>query len=173
MDKESERRGSDATELEHRTFDDDKLVRFHHCDPAGIIFYPQYFILFNELVEDWFTRGLKVSFVDQVTKERVSIPMGRVECDFLAPSKIGDILRFSLRVERIGTSSIKLGIDVRHGEELRVRATLTVVLASLTTLKSIPISTDLRRRLEQYRYVPINLTELDTINAAATDINAR
>ena len=77
-------------------FEDDKLIRFHHCDPAGIIFYPQYFVLFNELIEDWFTRGLGISFVDQVTKERVSTPIGRVECDFVSASKIGDVLRFRL-----------------------------------------------------------------------------
>jgi 4-hydroxybenzoyl-CoA thioesterase len=126
------------------------LIRFHHCDPAGIIFYPQYFVLFNELVEDWFTRGLGVSFVDQVTKDRVSIPMGRIECDFIAPSKIGDVLSFSLQVERIGTSSIKLGIEVRLRGEVRVRALLTVVLASLETLKSVPVSDDLRSRMERY-----------------------
>ena len=43
-------------------FETDKLIRFHHCDPAGIVFYPQYFVLFNELVEDWFNAGLKVDF---------------------------------------------------------------------------------------------------------------
>ena len=26
-------------------FECDKLIRFHHCDPAGIVFYPQYFVL--------------------------------------------------------------------------------------------------------------------------------
>ena len=133
------------------------MIRFHHCDPAGIIFYPQYFILFNELVEDWFTRGLGVSFVEQVTKERVSIPMGRVECDFLAPSKIGDVLRFSLGVVRIGSSSIKLRIEVRHDEQVRVRAVLTVVLASLETLKSVPITDALRRKMERYA-MPIGAT---------------
>src|SRR5690606_32931039 len=126
------------------------LIRFHHCDPAGIIFYPQYFILFNELVEDWFTRGLGVSFVDQVTKDRVSIPMGRVECDFLAPSKIGDVLRFSLVVDRLGKSSIRLKITVSRDDEVRVRALLTVVLASLETLRSVPLSPDLRCRMERY-----------------------
>lgn len=136
------------------TFADDKLIRFHHCDPAGIIFYPQYFILFNELVEDWFTRGLRVSFVEQVTKEHVSIPMGRVECDFLAPSKIGDVLRFALQVERIGTSAITLRIIVQHEDEVRVRARLTVVLASLETLKSVPVSKDLRARMERYLLPP-------------------
>jgi len=131
-------------------FEDDKLIRFHHCDPAGIIFYPQYFILFNELIEDWFTRGLGISFVDQVTKERVSTPIGRVECDFVAASKLGDVLGFRLAVGRIGTSSIRLNIEVRHDEEVRVRAMLTVVRASLETLRSVPISQDLRRRMERY-----------------------
>ena len=131
-------------------FEDDKLIRFHHCDPAGIIFYPQYFILFNELIEDWFTHGLGISFVDQVTKERVSTPIGRVECDFVAASKIGDVLSFRLAVGRIGTSSIRLNIEVHHDEEVRVRAMLTVVRASLETLRSVPISQDLRRRMERY-----------------------
>ena len=136
--------------MQRTPFESDKLIRFHHCDPAGIIFYPQYFVFFNELVEDWFTKGLNVSFVEQVTQERVSMPMGRVECDFLAPSKIGDVLRFTLRVARIGRSSITLKIQCRSGDELRVRAHLTVVLASLETLRSVPISTDFRQRIERF-----------------------
>ena len=35
------------------------LVRFAHCDPAGIGFYPRYFDLFNSAVEDWFQTGLE------------------------------------------------------------------------------------------------------------------
>ncbi len=132
------------------TFESDKLIRFHHCDPAGIIFYPQYFILFNELVEDWFTQGLNVSVVEQVINQRVGIPMGRVECDFLLPSRIGDILRFVLRVVRIGQSSMTLRIECRAGDELRVKAQLTVVFASLKTMRSVPIPADLRQRIEQF-----------------------
>lgn len=132
------------------TFESDKLIRFHHCDPAGIIFYPQYFILFNELVEDWFTQGLNVSVVEQVINQRVGIPMGRVECDFLLPSRIGDILRFVLRVVRIGQSSMTLNIECRAGDELRVKAQLTVVFASLKTMRSVPIPADLRQRIEQF-----------------------
>ena len=28
-------------------FERKKLIRFHHCDPAGIVFYPQYLVLCN------------------------------------------------------------------------------------------------------------------------------
>ena len=33
------------------------IVRFEHCDAAGIIFYPRFFALVNETVEDWFCRA--------------------------------------------------------------------------------------------------------------------
>ena len=51
-------------------FVSDKQIRFHHCDPAGIVFYPQYFVLMNELVEDWFDRRLCVPFAELHQRDR-------------------------------------------------------------------------------------------------------
>jgi len=31
-------------------------IRFSHCDPAGIVYFPHYFDMFNGLIEDWYTR---------------------------------------------------------------------------------------------------------------------
>ena len=59
-------------------FVSDKQIRFHHCDPAGIVFYPQYFVLMNELVEDWFDRRLGIPFSDLHRDDRLGVPMGRV-----------------------------------------------------------------------------------------------
>ena len=33
-------------------------IEWGHCDPAGIVFYPRYVELCNEMVEDWFADGL-------------------------------------------------------------------------------------------------------------------
>src|SRR6185436_3793006 len=100
-----------------------KLIRFHHCDPAGIVFYPQYFVLMNELVEDWFNRALGVDFARFHTEMRRGIPMAHIECDFLAPSKIG---------------------------ETRVRATLVVVHSSLDTRRAVPLTAELREKLARF-----------------------
>ena len=39
-------------------FERRRRIRFGQCDPAGIVFYPQYFVLFNALVEDWVSDAL-------------------------------------------------------------------------------------------------------------------
>ena len=131
-------------------FETDKLIRFHHCDPAGIVFYPQYFVLFNELVEDWFNGGLGIDFGNFHAVDRLGVPMAHIECDFLSPSKVGDVLRFRLAVKNVGNSSVTLTVDARAAEQVRVRATLVVVLASLDAHRPVPISPDLRARLARF-----------------------
>ena len=132
-------------------FETDKLIRFHHCDPAGIVFYPQYFVLFNELVEDWFNGGLGMDFGNFHAVDRLGVPMAHIECDFLSPSKIGEVLRFRLAVKKIGTSSLTLAVDARAADEVRVRATLVVVLASLDAHRPVPFPAEFREKLARFQ----------------------
>jgi 4-hydroxybenzoyl-CoA thioesterase len=137
--------------MPHRaTFECDKLIRFHHCDPAGIVFYPQYFVLFNELVEDWFNQGLGIDFARFHTEQKLGVPMGSIECRFVSPSKVGETLRLSLSVTRIGNSSLELSVAGTSGGEVRVQAKLTVVLASMLHHRSVPFSEEMRRKLEAF-----------------------
>ena len=40
-------------------------VRFQHCDPAGIVFYPRYLEMINQTVEEWFA-AMGRAFPDMV-----------------------------------------------------------------------------------------------------------
>jgi 4-hydroxybenzoyl-CoA thioesterase len=142
-------------------FESQKLVRFQHCDPAGVVFYPQYFVLFHELIEDWFNDGLRVNYADFIAVRKLAVPTVRIEVDFVAPSKIGDTLQMRLAVKRIGTRSIELSLAAFADDMLRVRVQQTVVLFSLERRESVPISDSLRRRIslflaeetaQQYRF---------------------
>jgi acyl-CoA thioesterase FadM len=85
-----------------------KLIRFQHCDPAGIVFYPQYFVLFHEVMEDWFYSGLELKFADLIVGKRLGAPTVDIRGQFFAPSRLGETLEFSLLVRKIGASSIGL-----------------------------------------------------------------
>jgi 4-hydroxybenzoyl-CoA thioesterase len=132
-------------------FKRDKLIRFHHCDPAGIVFYPQYFVLFNELVEDWFQDGLRIDFGKFHAVQKLGLTMCKIECEFPAPSKLGEKLTLRLTMKEIGNTSLTLAISGSTAGEERVRATLVVVLASLATRRAIPIPPDLRARFERFQ----------------------
>lgn len=127
-----------------------KRVRFAHCDPAGIVFYPRYVELFNEVVEDWFAEALALDFFNLHEDRRLGIPTVKLDVEYLAPSRYGELLVFALRVSRIGNSSIGLEIDVRGNDVLRVRGRLTVVLTSMDSFRPVAIDAALRARLAAY-----------------------
>jgi 4-hydroxybenzoyl-CoA thioesterase len=117
-----------------------KRIRFAHCDPAGIVFYPRYVELFNEVVEDWFAEGLGVDFHALHEQHRLGVPTVKLDVEYRAPSRYGDLLTFKLWVRRIGNSSLQMQIDACAGEDVRVRGHLTVVLANIDTLRPEPIT---------------------------------
>lgn len=119
---------------------------FHHCDPAGIVFYPQYLVLMNEILQEWFETGLATDYAGLFQERRIGIPTVRLECDFLAPSRLGETLRFSLALDRVGSSSFHLRFSCSGPDPADVRARIKAVLVcmSLDVHKPIPIPDDIR-----------------------------
>lgn len=126
------------------TFRIQRPVRFEHCDPAGIVFYPRVFALLNETVEDWFARSLGRDFAALHGVDRLGIPTVKVECEFVRASRLGDTLDLALDVESLGRASFVLAWTARCGDELRVHARATLCFVSLDAMRSVPIPEGLR-----------------------------
>lgn len=127
-------------------------VRFQHCDPAGIVFYPRYFEMINQLVEDWFAGALDHDFQSLHEGHGCGVPTVRMECDFKRPSRLGEVLTFSLAVAALGRSSFTLDLAAacRGEERLRAKAVLTYV--TLDTLSPAPIPDALRAAMMGFLY---------------------
>lgn len=131
-------------------FSRERKIRFSHSDPAGIVYYPNYFDMFNGVIEDWF-ETLGVDIPTQITRHRRGFPTVRAECDFFVPSRMGETLTFALRVAKIGRSSVTLVIHGYAGEVERLRATLVLVVVSQDTGKSIAMPDEMRRAFTAYQ----------------------
>jgi len=126
-------------------------IRFSHCDPAGIVYFPHYFDMFNGLIEDWYTHELGYDYAELITGSHFGFPFVHIECDFLYPSRMGECLDLTLLVERIGRSSLGLSI-VGHLDGLeRLRARMVTAMMSLETRQSAEIPAALREKIESYR----------------------
>lgn len=141
-----------TTALRGLTYKSEILVRFAHCDPAGIVFFPRYLEMFNNLVEDWCRDELGISFAEIPQGRGWGIPTVHLEVDFLAPSRVGDTLAATLVVRAIGKTSIRLGIVLRgpDGSD-RVRAEQVIVLLDPRHHRATSIPDDLRQRLDVFR----------------------
>lgn len=132
-------------------FTRERLIRFSDCDPAGIVFYPQYFVMFNGLVEDWVEEGLGVGYRALVIDRRIGLPTVRLEADFRAVSKMGDRVLLTLEVERLGGRSLTLALRCTGpGPEREPRMNMRQVLVttSLDSHRAIDIPADLRAAIE-------------------------
>lgn len=125
-------------------------VRFADCDPAGIVFFPQYLVMMNTLVERWFDEALHVPYAQMIGERRTGLPTVRLEVDFTAVSRHGDVLTQRVQVERAGRSSLVLGVTFSGGEELRLRARQVLVCTSLETHRPQALPDDIRAALAPY-----------------------
>jgi len=122
----------------------ERLIRFSDCDPAGIVFYPQYFVMFNGLVEDW-VDAMGIGYRRLIAEQRIGLPTVRLEADFRAVSRFGDSVTLALEVERLGTRSLTLALQcVGAGEELRMQMRQVLVTTSLETHRAIDVPAALR-----------------------------
>jgi 4-hydroxybenzoyl-CoA thioesterase len=128
-------------------------IGFKHCDPAGIVFYPRYVEMLNDTVESWFKHALGVDFAALHGTYRLGIPTVNLQCDFRAPSRLGETLTSRLVVERIGKSSITLTVSL-HGTDaeasLRLSAQIVLVTTDLNTMTSTEIPQRLREPMASF-----------------------
>ena len=122
-----------------------RLIRFSDCDPAGIVFYPQYFVMLNGLVEDWITEALGIGYRSLVIERRIGLPTVRLEADFTAVSRMGDTVELALAVERLGNRSLTLALRCTgDAGDARMAMRQVLVATSLESHRAIEIPPDLR-----------------------------
>ena len=100
----------------------DCAVSFGDCDPAGIVFYPNVYRWFDRAFHDWLRGfGGHAALCGQFG----AVGMGVMEASarFQRPLRDGDMLTVSLRVEEWGRKTLRLGYDVRVGEDTAVVGT--------------------------------------------------
>ena len=129
-----------------------KSIRFHHCDPAGIVFYPQYFYLLSEAMEDFMAAAGKPQH-EQINVLRRGWPIIKLDVDFIRMSRYGDEVEIDVAVRKLGGASLSLDYLIRGPDGDRLKASTTVVHVDLDTDRAIQIPDDVRAAFEPFRTV--------------------
>ena len=126
-------------------------IRFQHCDPAGIVFYPRYYEMYNLVVEMWFEEVLGLNFRQMHETLGMGIPVVHIETRFPAASYLSDRVDFTLSISRLSQKSATVHIEGKCDEELRCVSDQTIVCMDMKCRKSQTWPQQIRLQIQQYQ----------------------
>jgi 4-hydroxybenzoyl-CoA thioesterase len=116
-----------------KIFTKQEKIKFKHIDYAGIVFYPRFLEMLNDLVEDWFEEALGRPFSKM--HETNGIPTVDLKIQFKNPARLGEVLTKKLWVIELRNSSILCGFQFVNEKEV-------TVLEGEVTLVNVKIAED-------------------------------
>ncbi|MDP2621017.1 MAG: thioesterase family protein [Hyphomicrobiales bacterium] len=128
-------------------------VYWGHCDPAKIVYYPNYFIWVDHAGHELLEKG----GLDQLgLRKRYGLRgtvLGNVHAEFKSPAFFGDIIDVFSEVGRIGRSTFEIVHDVMREDTLLAKAKELRVWVvddenSPTGIRAAPIPDTVRAVLE-------------------------
>jgi 4-hydroxybenzoyl-CoA thioesterase len=124
-------------------------VRFEHCDAAGLMFYPRFFGLVNEMVEDWFAT-LGAPFKQMHIDAKKGVPTVKLDAQFGKPARMGDKLVQTLHVAAIGGASCTLKHEASVDGAPVAQFEQVIVYVDLDGMGPEPWPEALRKAMAQY-----------------------
>lgn len=115
-------------------FTKEQKVKFSHCDFAGIVFYPRFLEMLNELVEDWFDEVLDFSFLKM--HPNGGVPTVDLNIKFKSPARLGDVLIKTLWVVALSDKSVTYGFQFTNSDKIVLEGTAVLVNVELDKLKN-------------------------------------
>jgi 4-hydroxybenzoyl-CoA thioesterase len=103
-------------------------IEFGDCDPAGIVFYPNFFRMFDAATARLFEAALGMKKIAWTRRFGiVGIPMVDTGARFLKPARFGDVVRIESSVSEFRRSSFDVAHKLFNGGELAVEGRETRV----------------------------------------------
>jgi 4-hydroxybenzoyl-CoA thioesterase len=130
------------------------MIEWGHCDPAGIVYFPNYFTYFDSSTNALFLRALGFNKYEMLkVYDIVGISLVDVGARFIVPSVFGDVVTIESTVEAIKRSSFRMRHRLLRGETLAVEGRETRVWvgrdpADPQKLKGRPIPPEVIARLQ-------------------------
>ena len=123
-------------------------IEFGDCDPAGIVYYPNYFRMFDAATAHLFETALGMKKIAWTRRYGiVGIPMVDTGARFIKPARFGDVVTITSTIAGFKRSSFEVGHQVFHEGMLAVEARETRVWAGRDPddpdkLKSVSLPAD-------------------------------
>lgn len=129
----------------------DRPVRFADVDAAHIVFFARHVEYCHDAIEALFS-SLDGGYPGLTMGRGVGVPTVRLEVDYRAPLRYGDVVEVHVEVLRLGGRSVTFRHNLHRKSDGVLCATVVqvVVTSDLHTLKSVAVPDDVRALLSPH-----------------------
>ncbi len=130
-------------------------IEWEHCDPAGIVYYPRYFAMFDASTGYLFEKALGMTKFQLLKRyDFIGIPIVDTRAKFYIPGVFGDDVEIQAQLTEVKRSSFSIEHRILKEGELAVEGWETRVWvgkdpSNPEKIKSKPIPPDVVEKLTQ------------------------
>ena len=130
-------------------------IEWGDCDPAGIVFYPRYFAMFDASTGALFAAALGMTKFQMLRHfDVIGFPMVDTRAKFTVPSRFGDVVQIESQVTALRRSSFDVSHRILRGDTLAVEGFETRVWAGKhpddpERIKAVALPEELVERLRE------------------------
>jgi 4-hydroxybenzoyl-CoA thioesterase len=126
-------------------------IQFGDCDPAGIVYYPNYFRFFDNATAGLLSAAFAMHKRNWLVHYGIAgIPMVDTGARFIKPSSFGDVVEIRSEITELGRSSFAVKHSLLKDGELAIEAhekRVWVVKGEGGAIRSAPIPDEVRALL--------------------------
>lgn len=126
-------------------------IQFGDCDPAGIVYYPNYFRFFDNATAALLSAAFAMHKRNWLEHYGIAgIPMVDTGARFIKPSRFGDVVDIRSEITELGRSSFSVKHTLLRDGEIAIEAhekRVWVVRDGQGGIRSAPLPDDVRQLL--------------------------
>ncbi len=126
-------------------------IQFGDCDPAGIVYYPNYFRFFDNATAGLLSAAFAMHKRNWLDHFGIAgIPMVDTGARFIKPSRFGDVVDIRSEITELGRSSFSVKHTLLRDGEIAIEAhekRVWVVRDEQGGIRSAPLPEDVRQKL--------------------------
>ena len=125
-------------------------VRFADIDAMGHVNHAKFFTYMEQARVAYFKKVPELDFSDHMGQPKNSVILASIQCDFLSPAFLDEVLNVGIRISRLGRSSIEMEylIRTKDGSREVAKGKSTLVYFDYDSQKTQAIPQGLKDQFE-------------------------
>jgi acyl-CoA thioester hydrolase len=137
----------DAQQTQLFTFAFPQRVYYEDTDAGGVVYHARYIHFLERARTEWL-RYLGFNNGELTRKHKMLWVVSEITINYVKPARVDDALEVSVAVENMGRVRCSFHQEIRRGDEVLVKARVSVACVTADGFKPMEIPADVKKKME-------------------------